>query len=380
MRTQRRRRVFFVGAGLSAAFGYPLGAQLVSKVVEYLHRSSIEPRFQDPPWSRSDRRRAGQLIDVVDDTLRRYFGLSLEDQHGLDVASFFSVVHALQENPWLHAHQGKRAIANEPNASTLYADLAATTRCYFNDLWHASGASRDIGSFVSDLQWGSDVIVTFNWDEQLDWALTKIHPNEDVGYTLRSAQNAMGVPLLKPHGSIGWYDVQQGVRNDPTYFIAEDDERVPRAKQRIVSFTEIELPRDMDGESHSPLACPPLIAPPTFAKTFDYCEQQRVWEDVIDATRQADDLIFLGYAMPKDDFLTRAAISAALHDRDWRHSPLRCLVVDLRLDRSREGDLRRLFGGYFSQERNYMRWRFGTARSDFANKLGQKLERALAAH
>ena len=193
--------------------------------------------------------------------------------------------------------------------------------------------------------------------------------------TLGSAREASETLVLKPHGSVGWYDIQRGIGNKNAYLIAETDQRIGRYSKRIVAYTANDLPLDIDGDTyHSALACPPVITAPTFAKRFDYIEQQQIWQDVLAVCENASDFIFLGYSLPKDDFLTRAAIRAAI-SRQRSGRQIRCLIVDRWLEDSKLLNFLSVFGG-LSPDRNYLQWEFGSDDEVLAEKVKQKLRRA----
>ena len=102
-----------------------------------------------------------------------------------------------------------------------------------------------------------------------------------MSYTLGSWYKSNEVLVFKPHGSIGWYDVKQGIGNKDAYFIAGNDKRIARFNKRILAFFENELPKDIDGKTeHSPMTCPPVITAPSFSKRFEYAEQHLIWQDV----------------------------------------------------------------------------------------------------
>src|SRR5439155_22066705 len=114
--------------------------------------------------------------------------------------------------------------------------------------------------------------------------------------------------ILRPHGSIGWYDLNQGLANHQSYLIAQEDSSIQRFEKRIVAYPQIELPKDiLNRRKPFILDCPPIITPPTFAKRFQYAEQLRIWQDVLEVCSNAKTFIFLGYSLPQDDYLTRAA-------------------------------------------------------------------------
>ncbi len=88
---------------------------------------------------------------------------------------------------------------------------------------------------------------------------------------------------------------------------------------------------------------------------------------MIDTCRNAEQFVFLGYSVPQDDFLTRAAIRCALENRGTGAKPVSCLVVT-KLDNEDPQQISRVirdfaavFGRGFVQ-RNVFPWTFGRSR------------------
>jgi hypothetical protein len=326
-------------------------------------------------YARVQKEQTRSMLKTIDSVLDQYFAVPRARLDKIDVAEFFTVVEMLGESPWLMQRQRSSAPSDGPltrsPSQSLFADLAALTRTYFFSIGEMEDPPPDIHSLIEGLRPNRDAIVSFNWDEELDLNIPKKADRRDVAYTLGAWRPDKRYLVLKPHGSVGWYDVSRGIGNDGIYFIAENDERIPRPRRRIVSYWGHELPCDIEASLderrsrgkrviHPPLGCPPVITAPTFAKKFEYQEQHCIWQDVLTVCREAREFVFLGYSLPKDDFLTRAAIRAALRDNERRQG-LRCLIVDRELDALKEENFRSVFGPKLSKGRNYLEWTFGDA-------------------
>lgn len=367
----------------------------MSWLVNYLRRVPVDARLQKTKFKSSLRlehvqAQADALVETIQKVLEEFFAASLDTIREVDVAEFFTVAQTLAETPDLFDRSGfdgqtlrhQRRVSRRRAGNTdardlragLYADLAAATRSLFADISHAiTEATPDIRLLLKSADPDSDVFVSFNWDEELDIALNRLN---DVSYTFPDWQHNDGYLILKPHGSIGWYDVAQGLGNDDLYFIANDDYRIPRIKRRVVGFIENELPHDVDGLPHDSLGCPPIIMPPTFAKQFRYPEQQCIWQDVLHVCGAATEFVFLGYSLASDDFLTRAAIRSA---RRQRHSKLRCLIVDREFSERLLGNFQTVFSSGLTKRRNFLAWTFGDAgrRSKEHVRLAKEIETRL---
>jgi hypothetical protein len=381
-------RVYFIGAGLSAGLHYPVGRDLMKRLVGYLRGDRQSEELEEYEFTNSllsnssHRKRAFEILKVIRRVLETYFALSLDTIDQVDIAEFFTMAYTLSESPWLiqeisdgnipalHA----TALTENPSESSLFADLSAVTRSYFNDIGVMLPLSGDIEGILGYVRPKKDAIINFNWDEEVDLALSATP--RDVAYSVGAWQKEGGYLNLKPHGSIGWYDVKQGIGNSDAYFIAGADKRISRANQRILSYVENELPVDIDGETpHSPLACPPVITSPTFAKRFEYAEQHIIWQDVLKVCREAGEFIFLGYSLPKDDFLTRAAIRSAIRSKKEKNG-IKCLVVDNSFDEVKLLNFQSVFEG-FTRKNNYHNWTFGCGKTSLVDEVKEKLREAI---
>lgn len=380
-------RVYFIGAGFSAGMGYPVGASLMPALVGYLRgepapNASKSATPNSVHASAEGRDHAEKVLAVVERVLGMYFATNLASIDTVDVAEFFSLAQSLAERSWLAPNasreQGYRpGINGEPSELTLFADLAAVTRTYFSDiLCGCDDYPPDIYSILERVRPDRDVIINFNWDEEVD-TFFSLGEDEDISYTL-GAWRCAATPetlILKPHGSVGWYDIQRGIGNPNAYLIAMTDDRIPRYDKKIVSYMDNALPLDVGGETaHSVLACPPVITAPTFAKRFDYIEQQRIWQDVLEVCRNAQDFIFLGYSLPRDDFLTRAAIRAAISSRR-EGERLRCMAISRSFDNEKLLNFMSVFDG-ISSKRNFLPWKFGNDKGSLGDEVESKLHKA----
>lgn len=386
MKKDKHNRVLFIGAGFSVGMGYPTGQQLMQKLVEYLMGKKTRAKKQRPFFNtlrstRANRELAQEFLEIIDQVLKRYFSVKLQDIKDVNIGEFFTVAQTITETPSLletrsSSPSGPVIPTKNFFRSTFYDVLAAATRTYFFDICSAGDLSRfppDIESVLKTIKPKSHAIVSFNWDEEVEVFLTEVR-DLDVAYNLPHWSKRNGLLILKPHGSIGWYDVRQGMSNEEAYFISEDDDRIQAAEKRIISYYEVEMPRSLDKKNAYPaLSCPPVITPPTFAKRFNYQEQHSVWRDVLEVCREASEFVFLGYSLPPDDFLTRAAIRSAFQNRDLGR--LRCLVVN-----NDPKDPLLSFHGLFQNglaiDRNFLPWKFGGQDATLQRKIEEKLKKA----
>jgi hypothetical protein len=382
-------RVYFVGAGLSAALNYPLGRELVGRLMRYL-RNQKEPeslrRFgfvnslhRRGPFQKTCKAEARRIANTIEYFLKRYFGVSPKHLDKINVAEFFTLAHSLEEMPSLFGRLESPDLRRRLPLAQLYHAMAAVTRSYFVDISQAIDRwlPTDISHLIKSLDPGRDALVNFNWDEEIDFAV----PYGNICYSLPAWRSHLErgkrkrFLILRPHGCAGWYDLLHGLSNDDIFLTAEDDDRIPRAEKRIISYSSIELPKDLMNNPTPAFDFPPVIMPPTFAKHFAYPEQLQIWRDVLAVCREATEFVFLGYSLPQDDFLTRAAIRSAIRAKS--RQAIRCLVVGRVFDHDRCKSFRSVFDEGIEPERNHLPWIFGSRRSSLAAEIKARLPKAV---
>ena len=384
-RSRRATRVYFIGAGFSKPLGYPLGTELLFELVRRLRGD----RKRDNELGKKEFQKSSRhLLRTLEDFLDRYMGYAIpldkpvlsenllrKALAAVNQTEFYSVLHALAEVPELFENRSLSQLQHASqktellNSADTFAAVAAATRTYFVDVcWTDPTDPSDMPAYFVDLfdefQHEREAVITFNWDEEVETYIeTVLASDRQIAYTRGSWSDNKPYLILKPHGSICWYDLKQGIlppNTDELYLVAGGDPRLTRQEMSLVTFYDYDVPLDINEEYHGPLACPPVITPPTFSKKFEYREQQLIWRDVVDVCADASEFVFLGYALRDDDYLTRAAVRRAiLHPR----SRLKYLVVNQPSNGSKAvpPHLASQFASVFGkcEDRHFLPWVFG---------------------
>ena len=192
---------------------------------------------------------------MIQQVLIKYFGTDKVEH--VDVSEFFTIAHTLAQTPRLFnicedvldtaTSEKSQEVFSE---ATLFDNLSAATRTYFTAIGKLDHRRDDIKSIIKSLKSDRDAIVNFNWDEEIEIAL---NARRDISYTFEDRVLDREFLILKPHGSIGWYDVKQGIGNGNSYFIAGKDKRIPRSEKRIMAYWDNVMPKDIDKKFHPPL-------------------------------------------------------------------------------------------------------------------------------
>jgi len=154
--------------------------------------------------------------------------------------------------------------------------LTETARSYFYGLLkEKSQKIKPVLNFVKGLKKNvklpdSDIIVSFNWDLLVEYAIQKI--GHAYGYDLSEGD----VPILKPHGSINWRRVAnyEGIRIFDNFEDYNSEHRVEDAQLMI-------MPYDKERKQIRKL--------------------QKVQEQVEVVLSQTNEFIIIGYSMPDYD-------------------------------------------------------------------------------
>ena len=277
-----------VGAGFSASLGFPLTDDLLwgiwnrindkqykdklKRVIEF-HHPEFEPSRRDT--FPNIEQFLSQLIvnEELFDSSRQYEGKftkrNLEDvQHRL----------LLSISDWFHELSNKISLA-EPNISWLR-------------------------TFRDRVKYERAVIISFNWDLILDELIFGQYLNKDsYGFSRVLSPNPV---LLKPHGSLNWFE------RDPGRFIT-DRKRISlvrRGTTRIYAFREFRAPVSKIDRVYVP-----LIIPPVYFKKFDNPAFHKTWMNCTKLLSAAEEITFIGYSMPEMDVHARFILRCGFHNQ-----------------------------------------------------------------
>ncbi|GJL61234.1 MAG: hypothetical protein NPIRA03_40910 [Nitrospirales bacterium] len=277
--------VYVVGAGFSAGLGYPLTKSLLIDVWDQLEKPSRNQlqkiiKFHHPAF---DWKRKTSFPNIEQLLTEIHVNLSLFDS----------------SRP---AEGGFTKIQLEKAREELLFTIAE----WFHDLYGQARKFSWLEPFVKRLKDEDAAVLSFNWDLILDHMLFPQGISSE-GYGL-SNNNSSGPLLLKPHGSLNWYEGNQinKVKDEKRITIFgkenEDDSigafRFPRAIKSKV------------GKRYTP-----LIIPPTYLKDFARPLFSRLWEKSTEILSTAKKLVFLGYSLPTADLHAQFIFRCGFHNQ-----------------------------------------------------------------
>ena len=106
-----------------------------------------------------------------------------------------------------------------------------------------------------------------------------------------------GPVLLKPHGSLNWFEDNEGRFLDEKMKIKLFPLQTPSKKtDRVYAFKEFRAPRTQHGRIYTP-----FIVPPVVLKRFEKKIFEPLWKNCVSVLSTAKEVVFLGYSMPSAD-------------------------------------------------------------------------------
>jgi hypothetical protein len=312
-----RRRVLIFGAGVSASCGIAVAKDILREAISHLAQKDSDkaerihkllkylyPGFQRPALNYPN----------IEDFLNL-----------LEMAKRFNSEEFIQSDLW---PKGKLE-------EVEHLTLKAVT----DYIWERMGTSEGMGamrSFVRDFVRADDTFITFNWDLTLERALWDDSDEMAFWYTYPPSSSEPSVTLLKPHGSIDWFEKVRFPKGKIKRGIVQNlDDKVAV----FTRFNFADLPKMADST--------PVIVPPVSTKEFSYEVLRRTWRHVYRAVSNATHLSIFGYSLPKEDQFARLVLGRALRSNRLKvervqKRPLRVEVVNP--DESTEMTFRQLLG------------------------------------
>lgn len=289
---RRTKQVYFVGAGLSAAFGLPSTQQLLLG-------------FEDP------------LEKRVRSAFEHFYPIDSRRAKGFrpDVVDFFSL---LQSHIAVTRPASGPAFPNTPlkEATRLYQDIKWSIAHRLIDAVRGLDLKSQ-NPALEDMFTPGNVIITSNWDFLLEaYAGAQGHRFSYV----RGQNHPNVTTILKLHGSVDWSLNEDrrpaypptdyarlrqsvGSTGGPNATGSQDDQVIRvRALERLSRAWQIIRSRTSG----------PLMITMAPGKMTELGPVGGLWNDAYWALSSARDLHFIGYSLPRDDVEIRALVVAGI--------------------------------------------------------------------
>ena len=267
------RLVYVVGAGFSAGLGYPLTNDLLMKLWQQVEEDVWKHDLED----------AIKFHNPAIDHTRFNSYPNIEE-----LLSQLMIAGELLDVSGQYAGNLGRS-----NPKEMRRVLLMEIKDWFLKI-HQSGQEKPwVNQFCDHVRSVRAAILSFNWDLILDQLLASQDLSSEF-YGLSKDVPSEGPILLKPHGSLNWYERDPGAgikeRLRITIFDSAGD------GQDVYAFTKFRAPLGREPERYMP-----LIVPPVYVKDFNKPIFRRLWERCTEILRGADKVVFLGYSMPIAD-------------------------------------------------------------------------------
>src|SRR6266404_1537810 len=295
------RRVFILGAGVSASCGIAVTRDILRESILQLPESRLDSMAP-----------VNDLLTFLypsfDPSLQNY--PNVEDfLNQLEMGLLFNE-EFIDSSKW--------------KPRTLEKVKQLTLRTITEYLW-AKMQSRDalqpLYDFAERLFRPGTVVITFNWDLTVErvWYDQDEIPLLEYLYSRKTKEPA--IFLLKPHGSIDWFSPDD-LRG--TTALKQSERVAAGVPFNYYPYFKLDRAPEL-------LDRVPGIVPPVYAKEVK--PFRKIWTSVYRALRDATDIHIIGYSMPKEDQFARFVLRRALRNNilsaaDGEKPPLRIEVVN----------------------------------------------------
>ena len=281
----QRNCVYVIGAGFSAGLGYPLTSDLLVRL-----------------WDRIDGELAKRLERII-----RFHHPGFDPGRFTSFPNVEQLLSEMQVNEQLFdascTYEGK---VTKKQLQDLQTDFLLQVTSWFHEISEiVDPAAPTVGwlaKFRKQVISEKAAIISFNWDLILDQLL---FGDAITGASYGFTKNRIKGPLLlKPHGSLNWFERELGSRLKSVKRVPIFD---PDGSASIYAFREFRAPVS------SKRVYTPLIVPPVYLKNFETPVFKALWRNCVTILSRARKVVFLGYSMPLADLHAQFIMRCSFH-------------------------------------------------------------------
>ena len=278
--------MYVIGAGFSRGLGYPLMKDILARLWKYVDDTEFK-------------RRMARVIKFYYPNFR-----------GMNFPNVEELLTRMVVNEELldSSRQHKGEFTKEDLRILQHILLLKISDWFHDILKRANPDSARFGwlyDFRDRVIQENAVIISFNWDLVLDQLLLE-HNLSASSYGL-SRTLSQGPVLLKPHGSLNWFE------KNPGRFITDGKRtRIFYRKRstRVYAFREFRAPVSTTDREY-----PPLIVPPLYSKDFTKPVFTTLWQNCTRFLSTASRVTFIGYSMPATDLHAQLIMRLGFHNQ-----------------------------------------------------------------
>lgn len=316
--------VYFLGAGFSRNFGYPLTGEIMPKIINDLRCNDL---FQ------LENKKTNKDLKLESDLLKFIYLLypGLKDSKLRDSKSIPSIVEVLSfvdhccfynipPHPKLDRVNLKyfQELLNRAVGELLVTyDLEPYKKKEETILTNFLKSIRDITDDKSV------TIITTNYDLIIDLAFTKLakHNNIDYGIPYREINSDKIVlpnsksllKYYKLHGSLNWLKCDFCGH----YYINANGSIIHQAYKEGLNRNNLCI-------CNNTIRLNTVLVAPSLVRDIRDSNLLQIWKASMEAIRISDKLVFIGYSLPAEDFAIRSILMRGINGRKKRQ-----LIIDV---------------------------------------------------
>lgn len=319
--------VYFLGAGASYTFGYPLTWQIMPEILENLGRNDLF-RLHEQQTS-LEKKQEKELFSFL---TRLYPGLKKIDPvkeaeripNITEVLSFVDHCFFYDIPPHPDLSDGRLAIFRQ-----LLNRAIAELLMAYEDLPYSREERRLVEAFIAPLRrekkTSEVTIITTNYDLVIDREFSKAIERNRVnfGIAYRSIEDSTIIqPPAKPlfnyyklHGSLNW--VACSICGQ--YYINPSGSVTHLAFRNRTDVNNTCICSDK-------VRLKSVLVAPSLVRDIRDANLLQIWKGAMEAIRTADKLVFIGYSLPPEDLAIKSIIMRGLYTRS-KTTPVQVKVI-----------------------------------------------------
>jgi len=322
------KTVYVLGAGASQHTGAPLlrdflvsARNLFETEGELHYRESFERVFQ---WLDS-LRGSSEYLDFERDNLEHVFSVAeMKKQLGLEGGEELAsdLRYVIMETLDKRCHT--QWLRDKFQPDELYSKFSESLKTL-------NEGRRERTSQASE-EFENDVVISFNYDVLLDYAMQLKRLNLDYSLDAASQGRGEAFRILKLHGSTNWAFCSKCKKNPlqivraspiakgcrPGGFMAEGRNYPFGMVTEVLLNTKCTKCNEIGGLE-------PVVIPPTWSKTVDGTPIAQVWASAVREIKKAFQIVIIGYSLPPTDTFLQYLVTLGLASNPNLH---RVVVVD----------------------------------------------------
>ncbi len=328
--TGKKSIVYFLGAGCSKNFGYPLTGEIMPEIIRNLKDNDL---FQ------LNKNRKTQKEKDQEKDLKHFLELLYPGLKGITLSTQNKTIPSIVEVLSFVDHLCFYNIPPHPELNEekllyfkyLLNRAVAELMMYYQNMPYTKNEKdlleRFIAPIVTEKKTADVTIITTNYDLSLDPQFETAIADNRVDYGISFRDIKSGEILLQPnrplfkylklHGSLNWLKCDLCGH----YYIHPNGSIAFQAFKENIDAGNTCVCNDY-------LRLRTVLVTPSIVRDIRDSNLLQIWKGATEAIRKTDKLIFIGYSLPAEDLAIKALIMRGINGRIKNH-PLSVEVVQI---------------------------------------------------